>query len=120
MCYARSRPKKKNSQEENSKDDDANNDDEYNRPKDNDDNNNDGINNNNDDNDVNTNKERLDESKSDNTQQYSKRTREQVINDRYILAQQMTRQRINLTESGKKQNKKSQYTQRHNSKIHNI
>merc|ERR1712238_350240 len=31
---------------------------------------------------------------SDDTQQYSKRTREQVINDRYILIQQKTRQEM--------------------------
>ena len=34
--------------------------------------------------------------KSDDTQQYSKRTREQVINDRYILKQQKTRQHEKL------------------------
>ena len=33
---------------------------------------------------------------SDDTQQYPKRTREQVINDRYILKQQKTRQQEKL------------------------
>ena len=35
----------------------------------------------------------------------SKRTREQVINDKYILGQQMTRRNKNVTESGMKINK---------------
>ena len=41
---------------------------------------------------------------SDVTQQYPKRTREQVVNDKYILKQQITRQRRNITVSDIKMN----------------
>ena len=94
--------------EENEDDDDANNNDEYTRTKDNDNNDNDNEDNNNDDNNVNTDKERLDKEGSNNTQQYSKRTREQVMNARYISKPQMSRRSKNLTESisGIKMNKK--------------
>ena len=59
-----------------------NNDDEYNRTKDND-------NDDDEDNIVNTDKERPNKEGCNNTHQYSQRTREEVINDTFILKQQM-------------------------------
>ena len=57
-----------------------------------------GDSNNNDiwNNNVNENKNDNEQEESDDTQQYPKRTREQVINDRYISKQQKTRQHKKL------------------------